>query len=178
MGNKLHLYTNMAFKESLWTWQPCTYFRQSYAKKVFRERLKSSSVRNQPSASPFANWKTGWGSPFCAGLGAHTLTDAGALLLEYADRMLNLREEIRKSMRRLQGLKRGQVSLGVNESPSTPFFRHWRDTETSIPPFIFASTVCFRDVPRAVLSHHLDVGVISYIPEETELEAVDSTGDN
>ena len=30
-----------------------------------------------------------------------------------------------------------------------------------------------RDVPREVLSHHLDIGVISYIPEESELSAVE-----
>jgi DNA-binding transcriptional LysR family regulator len=30
-----------------------------------------------------------------------------------------------------------------------------------------------RDVPREVLSHHLDVGVISYIPEANELTAVE-----
>ena len=35
-----------------------------------------------------------------------------------------------------------------------------------------------RDVPREVLSHHLDIGVISYIPEETELSAVEFYRDN
>jgi len=34
---------------------------------------------------------------FLRGSGAQTLTDAGVLLVEYADRMLNLREEIRKA---------------------------------------------------------------------------------
>ena len=30
-----------------------------------------------------------------------------------------------------------------------------------------------RDVPREVMNHHLDIGVISYLPEERELEAVE-----
>ena len=36
------------------------------------------------------------------------LTDAGTLLLEYADRMLNLREEIRKAMHELEGWSEGR----------------------------------------------------------------------
>ena len=53
---------------------------------------------------------------FVRGSGARTLTDAGTLLLEYAERMLNMREEIRKGLQELRGLERGQLSLGVNES--------------------------------------------------------------
>ena len=30
-----------------------------------------------------------------------------------------------------------------------------------------------RDVPREVMNHHLDIGVISYLPEERELAAVE-----
>ena len=30
-----------------------------------------------------------------------------------------------------------------------------------------------RDVPREVMNHHLDIGVISYLPEERDLEAVE-----
>jgi DNA-binding transcriptional LysR family regulator len=29
-----------------------------------------------------------------------------------------------------------------------------------------------RDVPRELMNHHLDIGIISYLPEERELEAV------
>ena len=64
-----------------------------------------------PCALPAADhWVKFTSGPF------QVLTDAGTLLLDYADRMLNLREEIRKSMRELRGLERGQISLGVNES--------------------------------------------------------------
>ncbi len=116
---------------------------------------------------------------FVRGSGARTLTDAGALLLEYADRMLNLREEIRKSMRELRGLQRGQVSLGVNESSIhalLPALARYRELHEGI--HIRVHRVFSRDVPREVLSHHLDIGVISYIPEETELSAVEFYRDN
>src|SRR6202040_1621845 len=74
--------------------------------------------RTQPAISIAMRKLEEWvgQSLFVRGSGARTLTDAGTLLLEYADRMLNLREEIRKGMQELNGLERGQVSIGVNES--------------------------------------------------------------
>src|SRR6202142_1084105 len=74
--------------------------------------------RTQPAISIAMRKLEDWvGQPlFVGGSGARTLTDAGTLLLESAERMLNMREEIRKGMRQLQGLERGQVAIGVNES--------------------------------------------------------------
>src|SRR5258708_15870165 len=43
------------------------------------------------------------------------LTDAGTLLKDYAERLLNLRDEVKKGLTELEGLKRGELSLGVNE---------------------------------------------------------------
>ena len=40
------------------------------------------------------------------------LTDAGTLLREYADRLLNLRDEVKKGLSELEGLKRGELALG------------------------------------------------------------------
>ena len=91
---------------------------QTVAREKSFSRAAEKLFRTQPAISISIRKLEEWvGQPlFVRGSGARTLTDAGALLLEYADRMLNLREEIRKSMRELQGLERGQVSLGVNES--------------------------------------------------------------
>jgi DNA-binding transcriptional LysR family regulator len=93
--------------------------------------------------------------------------------------MLNLREEIRKSMKELRGIERGQVSLGVNESSIhalLPALARYRELHAGI--HIRVHRVFSRDVPREVLSHQLDIGVISYIPEETELSAVEFYRDN
>jgi DNA-binding transcriptional LysR family regulator len=152
---------------------------------VVREKSFSRAAeklfRTQPAISISIRKLEEWvGQPlFVRGSGARTLTDAGALLLEYADRMLNLREEIRKSMRELRGLQRGQVSLGVNESSIhalLPALARYRELHEGI--HIRVHRVFSRDVPREVLSHHLDIGVISYIPEETELSAVEFYRDN
>jgi DNA-binding transcriptional LysR family regulator len=144
-------------------------------------RAAQKLFRTQPAVSISIRKLEEWvGQPlFVRGSGARTLTDAGALLLEYADRMLNLREEIRKSMRELRGLERGQVSLGVNESSIhalLPALARYRELHAGI--HIRVHRVFSRDVPREVLSHHLDIGVISYIPEENELSAVEFYRDN
>jgi len=152
---------------------------------VVREKSYSRAAeklfRTQPAVSISIRKLEEWvGQPlFVHGSGARTLTDAGALLLEYADRMLNLREEIRKSMRELRGLERGHVSLGVNESSIhalLPSLARYREVHAGI--HIRVHRVFSRDVPREVLSHHLDIGVISYIPEENELSAVEFYRDN
>ncbi len=152
---------------------------------VVREKSFSRAAeklfRTQPAISISIRKLEEWvGQPlFVRGSGARTLTDAGALLLEYADRMLNLREEIRKSMKELRGIERGQVSLGVNESSIhalLPALARYRELHPGI--HIRVHRVFSRDVPREVLSHHLDIGVISYIPEETELSAKEFYRDN
>src|SRR5258707_10105482 len=44
------------------------------------------------------------------------LTDAGTLLKDYAERLINLRDEVKKALSELARLQRGELSLGVNES--------------------------------------------------------------
>ena len=147
---------------------------------VVRERSFSRAAeklyRTQPAVSISIRKLEDWvGQPlFVRGSGARTLTDAGVLLSEYADRMLNLREEIKKGMQELRGIERGQVSIGVNESSIhalLPALDRYRQRYPGIQ--IRVHRVFSREVPREVMNHHLDIGVISYLPEERELEAVE-----
>jgi DNA-binding transcriptional LysR family regulator len=139
-------------------------------------RAAEKLYRTQPAVSISIRKLEEWvGQPlFVRGSGARMLTDAGVLLLEYADRMLNLREEIRKGMNELRGLERGQLALGVNESSIhalLPTLDRYRKLHPGI--HIKVHRVFSRDVPREVLNHHLDIGVISYLPEERDLAAVE-----
>jgi DNA-binding transcriptional LysR family regulator len=149
-------------------------------KTVAQERSYSRAAeklyRTQPAVSIAMRKLEDWvGQPvFVRGSGARVLTDAGTLLLEYAERMLNLREEIGKGMKELQGLERGQVSIGVNESSIhalLPALDRYRRAYPGIQ--IRVHRVFSRDVPREVLNHQLDIGVISYLPEERELATVE-----
>jgi DNA-binding transcriptional LysR family regulator len=137
-------------------------------------RAAEKLYRTQPAVSISIRKLEQWvGQPlFVRGSGARMLTDAGLLLLEYTDRMLNLREEIRKGMNDLRGLERGQLALGVNESSIhalLPALDRYRRLHPGI--HIKVHRVFSRDVPREVLNHHLDVGVISYLPEDRDLAA-------
>jgi DNA-binding transcriptional LysR family regulator len=139
-------------------------------------RAAEKLYRTQPAVSISIRKLEEWvGQPlFVRGSGARMLTDAGVLLLEYADRMLNLREEIRKGMNGLRGLERGQLALGVNESSIhalLPALDRYRRLHPGI--HIKVHRVFSRDVPREVLNHHLDIGVISYLPEDRDLAAVE-----
>jgi len=139
-------------------------------------RAAEKLYRTQPAVSISIRKLEEWvGQPlFVRGSGARMLTDAGVLLLEYADRMLNLREEIRKGMNDLRGLERGQLAIGVNESSIhalLPALDRYRRLHPGI--HIKVHRVFSRDVPREVLNHHLDIGVISYLPEDRDLEAVE-----
>ncbi|MGA8873249.1 MAG: LysR family transcriptional regulator [Candidatus Acidiferrales bacterium] len=149
---------------------------QTVAREHSFSRAAEKLYRTQPAVSISIRKLEEWvGQPlFVRGSGARMLTDAGALLLEYADRMLNLREEIRKGMNDLRGLERGQLALGVNESSIhalLPALDRYRRLHPKI--HIKVHRAFSRDVPREVLNHHLDIGVISYLPEERDLAAVE-----
>jgi DNA-binding transcriptional LysR family regulator len=137
---------------------------QTVAREQSFSRAAEKLYRTQPAISISVRKLEDWvGQPlFVRGSGARRLTDAGTLLLEYAERMLNLREEIRKGMKELRSLERGEVSLGVNESSIhalLPALDIFRQLHPGI--HIRVHRVFSKDVPREVLNHHLDIGVIS-----------------
>jgi DNA-binding transcriptional LysR family regulator len=135
-------------------------------------RAAEKLFRTQPAISIAMRKLEDWvGQPlFVRGSGARTLTDAGVLLLEYAERMLNMREEIRKGLQELQGLERGQLSLGVNESSIHALLPSLDQYRRQYPGIhVRVHRVFSREVPRELLNHQLDIGVISYLPEEREL---------
>ena len=149
---------------------------QTVAREKSFSRAAEKLYRTQPAVSISMRKLEDWvGQPlFVRGSGARSLTDSGTLLLEYADRMLNLREEIRKGMRELKELARGEVSIGVNESSIhalLPPLARFRELHPGIR--VHVHRVFSRDVPREVLNHHLDIGVISYLPEDRELTGVE-----
>jgi len=140
---------------------------QTVANERSYSRAAEKLYRTQPAISIAMRKLEAWvGQPlFVRGSGARALTDAGVLLLEYAERMLNLREEARKGLRELGALERGQVSLGVNESSIhalLPALDRFRERHPGI--HVRVHRVFSRMIPRELLSHQLDIGVISYLP--------------
>jgi DNA-binding transcriptional LysR family regulator len=100
------------------------------------------------------------------------LTDAGELLRDYAERLLNLRDEIQRGMEDLKGVRRGQLSLGVNESSIhalLPALARYRRLHPEV--HIAVHRTFSRDIPREVLNYRLDLGVVSFVPQEPKLSA-------
>ena len=94
---------------------------------VARERNFSRAAeklyRTQPAVSIAIRKLEEWaGQPlFERGAREVKLTDAGELLVEYAERILNMREETRKGIEELRHLERGQL-------PATRQCLVWRAT--------------------------------------------------
>jgi DNA-binding transcriptional LysR family regulator len=138
-------------------------------------RAAEQLYRTQPAVSMSVRKLESWvGEPlFVRGSRAARLTGAGDLLLEYAERMLNLREEARRGLEDLRGLTRGKLSLGVNESSIhalLPLFARYRRLHPDIK--ISVARIFSREIPGALLNYKLDLGVISYVPQDGKLAAV------
>jgi DNA-binding transcriptional LysR family regulator len=102
------------------------------------------------------------------------LTDAGELLRDYAERLLNLRDEIQKGMEDLGNLGRGELRLGVNESSIhalLPALARYRKLYPGVR--LVMHRTLSRDIPQEVLNYRLDLGAVSYVPEDPKLEAVE-----
>ncbi len=147
---------------------------------VARERSFSRAAeklyRTQPAVSIVIRKLEEWaGEPlFVRGARDAKLTDAGALLYDYAERLLNLRNEIQKGMEDLKGLRRGQLSLGVNESSIhalLPTLARFRRLHPDV--HIAVHRTFSRDIPREVLNYRLDLGVVSFVPQDTKLSATE-----
>ena len=139
-------------------------------------RAAEKLYRSQPAVSMAVRRLEEWvGRPlFVRGSRATKLTDAGELLRDYAERMLNLREETRRGVEDLAGLRRGRVSLGVNESSIhalLPALGRFRRRHPGI--HLAVQRTFSRDIPAEVLNYRLDLGVASFVPQEEKLAATE-----
>jgi DNA-binding transcriptional LysR family regulator len=154
---------------------------QTVARERSFSRAAEKLFRTQPAISISVRKLEDWvGQPlFVRGTGAGKLTEAGALLLEYAERMLNLRQEARRSLEDLAGLHRGRLALGVNESSIhalLPALERFRRRYPKIE--IAIHRVFSREIPREILNYRLDLGIASYRPTDAALAAVEFLRDH
>jgi DNA-binding transcriptional LysR family regulator len=146
---------------------------------VARERSFSRAAqklyRTQPAVSIAVRRLEEWvGEPlFARGARAGQLTDAGRVLAGYAERMLNLRQEIKRALEDLRAGGRGELSLGVNESSIHALLPVLARYRRLYPDVRLAVRRTFsRDIPSELLNHRLDLGVVSFVPQEQQLAAV------
>src|SRR5579862_4585657 len=146
---------------------------------VARERSFSRAAqklyRTQPAVSIAIRKLEEWvGEPlFTRGARSGQLTDAGQLLVAYAERMLNLRQEIKRAVEDLRSGGRGELSLGVNESSIHALLPALARYRKRYPDVRLAVRRTFsRDIPSELLNHRLDLGIVSFVPQEQQLASV------
>lgn len=108
-----------------------------------------------------------------------TLTEAGRILLSYAQKMINLRDEAVEAVSELRGMFRGRLTIGANESTSLyllpPLLIEYRKQHPSIKIEVYRNIS--ERIPSEVLERNLDFGFLSYDPLQPSLESLEIYND-
>lgn len=102
-----------------------------------------------------------------------TLTDAGQVLYEYAEKLLNLRRDAHESLAELRELQKGKLVIAANEFTALyllPVLAELRRLHPMIK--ITVQRSLGSRIPDDVLRHSAELGVLSYKPEESGLHSV------
>ena len=101
------------------------------------------------------------------------LTDAGKVLQEYAQKMLNLRHEARASLQELRQFQRGTLVIAANEFTSLYLLRVLEDYRRFSPMIkIAVQRSLASSIAAAVADHTVELGVLSFRPENPQLQSV------
>ena len=102
-----------------------------------------------------------------------TLTDAGQVLLKYANQMINLRRDAHEAIKELKGLHRGKVLISANENTVTHILPI-NSSYTARHPHIKVEVRRGRAsrIPSEVLAREIEIGIVSFRPSDPALKAV------
>ncbi len=101
------------------------------------------------------------------------LTDAGRVLEEYAERLLNLRADATGALAELRELQRGKLAIAANEFTALyllPVLAEFRRLHPMIR--IMVQRSLGSHIPGDVLRHTSELGVLTYDPEEPQLRSI------
>jgi DNA-binding transcriptional LysR family regulator len=102
-----------------------------------------------------------------------TLTEAGNLLRDYAERLLRLEEEAEAAVRDLKDLRRGRVLIGANEASvhaALPLIAIFREAHPLVHVDVRRRPA--RTIGAEVAQGNLDFGVLTFQPGEEGLKSV------
>jgi DNA-binding transcriptional LysR family regulator len=102
-----------------------------------------------------------------------TLTEAGRVLREYAERLQRLSEEAQLSVRELRDLQRGRVLIGSNEGGVhmlLPLIEKFREKHSRI--LVDVRRVPARQVGVEVAQGSLDFGIVTFDPGDKRLNSL------
>lgn len=102
-----------------------------------------------------------------------TLTEAGALLLEHALRLLKMAGDAEAAVRELQQVRRGRVVIGANEAAVhtlLPVVRRFAAEHPNVA--VDVRRVASRRMAGELLDRTIDFGVMTFLPSETGLQSI------
>ena len=101
------------------------------------------------------------------------LTDAGQVLYEYAEKLLNLRSEASESLAELRELHKGKLVIAANEFTVLyllPVLAEFRRLHPMIKVIVQRSLG--SHIPDDVMRYSAELGVLSYEPQESGLHSI------
>ncbi|MGA8312154.1 MAG: LysR family transcriptional regulator [Terriglobales bacterium] len=101
------------------------------------------------------------------------LTDAGRVLQEYAERLLNLRDDASGALLELREVRRGKLSIAANEFTALyllPVLADFRRLHPMIR--IMVQRSLGSHIPGDILRHNSELGVLTYDPQEPHLHSI------
>ena len=102
-----------------------------------------------------------------------TLTYAGEVLVGYARQMLNLRHTANNAIKELRGLHKGKVTISANEHTVfclLPVIREFRNRHPNIK--IEVQRGVASRIPKEITAREVELGVISFKPNDESLRSV------
>jgi DNA-binding transcriptional LysR family regulator len=101
------------------------------------------------------------------------LTDAGHVLQEYSERLLNLRNDAQEALVELRELHKGKLAIAANEFTALyllPVLAEFRRLHPMIK--VTVQRALGSHIPDDVLRHNSELGVLTYDPQEPQLHSV------
>jgi DNA-binding transcriptional LysR family regulator len=102
-----------------------------------------------------------------------TLTFAGQVLLDYAKQMINLRQNALAAVSEVRGLRHGKVTLSANEHTVfflLPVIEEFRRQYPLIKVEVHRGVA--SRIPKQITSREVELGVISFTPDDESLRTV------
>jgi DNA-binding transcriptional LysR family regulator len=101
------------------------------------------------------------------------LTDAGRVLREYSEKLLNLRSDAQEALVELRELHKGKLSIAANELTVLyllPILGEFRRLHSMIKVAVIRALG--SQIPGDVLRHNVEFGLLTYDPDEPQLHSV------
>ena len=100
------------------------------------------------------------------------LTDAGQVLKEHAERLLNLRDGAQQALLELRELQHGKLAIAANEFTALyllPVLAQFRRLHPMIK--ITVQRTLGRNIPDEVMRHTCELGMLTYDPQTPQLKS-------